>query len=97
MRCLIVLREAVCLQLAERLFQGFTLLKENDFWPFSLPLGSLRSVYVFCSFYEVFGEFVLSKLLKYGGASTFKLLKTIVLDLMSIISLKVFHPSFSNN
>ena len=42
-------------------------------------------------------EFFLNKLRKYGGASSFKLLKTIVLDSMSINSLIVFHPSFSFN
>ena len=35
-----------------------------------------------------------SSLLKYGGASSFKLLKTIVLDSMSINSLIVVRPSF---
>ena len=36
-RCLKVLREAACLQLAERLFQSFTPLNEKHFLPFSVP------------------------------------------------------------
>ena len=44
-RCLKVLREAACLQLAERLFQSFTPLNEKHFLPFSVPFfGNLRSV-----------------------------------------------------
>ena len=94
-RCLKVLREAACLQLAERLFQSFTPLNEKHFLPFSVPfLGNLRSVDVLRSLYDVLCEFFLNKLRKYGGASSFKLLKTIVLNSMSINSLIVFHPSF---
>ena len=37
-RCLKVLREAACLQLAERLFQSFTPLNEKHFLPFSVNL-----------------------------------------------------------
>ena len=95
-RCLKVLREAACLQLAERLFQSFTPLNEKHFLPFSVPFfGNLRSVDVLRSLYDVLCEFFLNKLHKYGGASSFKVLKTIVLDSMSINSLIVFHPSFS--
>ena len=44
-RCLKVLREAACLQVAERLFQSFTPLNEKHFLPFSvLCFGNLRSV-----------------------------------------------------
>ena len=93
-----MLREAACLQLTERLFQSFAPLNEKDFLPFSVPIfGNLRSVDVLRSLYEVLCEFFLNKLRKYGGASSFKLLKTIVLDSMSINSLIVFHPSFSIN
>ena len=91
-------REAAYLQLDERLFQSFTPLNEKHFLPFSVPFfGSLRSVDVLRSLYDVLCEFFLNKLRKYGGASPFKLLKTIVLDSMSINSLIVFHPSFSIN
>ena len=97
-RCLKVLREAACLQLAERLFRSFTPLNEKHFLPFSVPIfGNLRSVDILRSIYEVLCEFFLNKLRKYGGASSFKVLKTIVLDSMSINSLIVFHPSFSIN
>ena len=86
------------MQLAERLFQSFAPLNEKDFLPFSVPIfGNLRSVDVLRSQYEVLCEFFLNKLRKYGGASSFKLLKTIVLDSMSINSLIVFHPSSSIN
>ena len=45
MCCLKVLRDAACLQLAERLFQSFAPLNEKDFLPFSLNFfGNLRSV-----------------------------------------------------
>ena len=82
-----VLREAACLQLAERLFQCFPPLNEKHFLPLSVPFfGNLRSVDVLRSLYEVLCKFFLSKLRKYGGASSFKLLKTIVLDSMSINS-----------
>ena len=98
MCCLKVLREAACLQLAERLFQSFAPLNEKHFLPFSVRLfGNLRSVGVLRSLYEVLCEFFLTKLRKYGGASSFKLLTTIVLDLISINSLIVFHPRFSIN
>ena len=86
-----MLREAACLQLAERLFQSFAPLNEKDFLPFSVPIfGNLRSVDVLRSLYEVLCEFFLNKLRKYGGASSFKLLKTIVLDSMSINSLALY-------
>ena len=53
-RCLKVLREAACLQLAERLFQSFTPLNEKHFMPFSvLFFGNLRSVDVLRSLYDV--------------------------------------------
>ena len=98
MCCLKVLREAACLQLAERLFQSFALLNEKHFLPFSVPIcGNLRSADVLRSLYQVLCEFFLNKLRKYGGASSFKFLKTIVLDLMSINSSRVIHPSFSIN
>ena len=68
-----MLREAACLQLAERLFQSFAPLNEKDFLPFSVPIyGNLRSVDVLRSLYEVLCEFFLNKLRKYGGASSFK-------------------------
>ena len=90
-RCLKVLREAACLQLAERLFQSFTPLNKKHFLPFSiLFFGNLWSVDVLHSLYDVLCEFFLNKRRKYGGASSFKLLKTIVLDSMSINSLIVF-------
>ena len=86
------------MQLAERLFQSFAPLNEKDFLTFSVRFtGNLRSVDVFHSLYEVLCEIFLNKLLKYGGASSFKLLKTSVLDSMLISSLIVFHPSFSIN
>ena len=86
-----MLREAACLQLAERLFQSFTPLNEKHFLPFSVPFcGSLRSVDVLRSLYDVLFEFFLSRLRKYGGASSFKLLKTIVCDSMSISFAAVF-------
>ena len=45
MCCLKVLREAACLQLAEKLVQSFAPLNEKHFLPFSVPfLGNLRSV-----------------------------------------------------
>ena len=44
-----------------------------------------------------FVNFSINKLRKYGGASSFKLLKTIVLDSVSINSLIAFHPSFPIN
>ena len=98
MCCLKVLREAACLQLAERLFQSFALLNEKHFLPFSVPIfGNLRSADVLRSLYEVLCEFFLNKLRKYGGGSSFKLLKTIVLDSMSINTSIVIHPSFSIN
>ena len=97
-RCLKVLKKAACLQLAERLFQSFTPLNEKHFLPFSVPFfGNLRSVDVLRSLYDVLRELFLNKLHKYGGASSFTVLKTIVLDSMSINSLIVFHPSFSIN
>jgi len=37
MRCLQALREAACLQVAERLFLSFAALNEKDFLPFSVP------------------------------------------------------------
>ena len=43
------------------------------------------SLCVLRSLYEVLCKFFLNKLRKYGGASSFKLVKTIVLDSMSII------------
>ena len=90
--------EAAYLQLAERLFQSFSPLNEKDFLPFSVPFfGNLRSVGVLRSLYEVLCEVFLNKLRKYGGANSFKLLKTIVLDSRSINSLIVFKPSFSIN
>ena len=93
-----MLRGAACLQLAERLFQSFAPLYEEDFLPFSVPIfGNLRTVDVLRSLYEILCEFFLNKLRKYGGASSFKLLKTIILDSMSINSLIAFHPSFSIN
>ena len=59
-RCLKVLREAACLQLAERLFQSFTPLNEKHFLPFSVPFfGNLRSVDVLRSLYDVLCEFFL--------------------------------------
>ena len=72
-----MLREAACLQLAERLFQSFTTVNEKRFLPFSVPsFGNLRSVDVLRSLYdvlrslyEVICESVLNKLHKYGGAS----------------------------
>ena len=49
-----MLREAACLQLAERLFQSFTPLNEKHFLPFSIPFfGNLRSVDVLRSLYDV--------------------------------------------
>ena len=73
-----MLREAACLQLAERLFQYFAPLNEKHFLPFSVPFyGNLRSVDVLRSLYEVLCKFFLNKLRKYGGVSSFKLLKTI--------------------
>ena len=81
MCCLKVLREASCLQLAERLFQSFVPLNEKHFLPFSVPFFvNLRSVDILRSLYEVLCKFFLNKLRTYGGASSFQLLKTIVLD-----------------
>ena len=98
MCCLKVLRVAACLQLAERLFQSFEPLNEKHFLPFSVRFfGNLRSVDVLRSLYVVLCEFFLNKLRKYRGASSFKLLKTIVLDSISINSLTVLHPRFSIN
>ena len=86
------------MQLAERLFQSFAPLNEKHFFPFSVPFfGNLRSVDVLRVLYEVLSEFFLYRLRKYGGASSFKLLKTIVLGSMLINSLLVFQPSFSIN
>ena len=45
---------------------------------FCTCFGNLRSVDVLRSLYEVLCEFFLNKLRKYGGASSFKLLETIV-------------------
>ena len=93
-----MLSEAACLQVAEKLFQSFAPLKRKDFLSVFAPfLRNLRSVDVLRSLYEVLCEFFLYKLRKYGGASSFKLLNTIVLDSMSISSLIVFHLSFSIN
>ena len=93
-----MLREAACLQLAERLFQSFAPLDEVHFFPFSVPFfGNLMSVDVLHSLYEVLCEFFLNKLREYGGASLFKLKETIVLYSISINSLTVFHPSFTIN
>ena len=67
------------MQFAERLFQSFTPLNEKHFLPFGVPFfGNLRSADVLRSRYDVLCEFFLDKLRKYGGASLFKLLKTIV-------------------
>ena len=64
-----MLREAACLQLAERLFQSFTPLNEKHFLPFSVPFfGNLRSVDALRSLYDVLCEFFLNKLRKCGGA-----------------------------
>ena len=61
-----MLREAACLQLAERLFQSFAPLNENHFLPFFVPLfDNLRSVGVLRSLCEVLCEFLLNKLRKY--------------------------------
>ena len=57
----------------------------------------MRSVDVLRSLYEVLCEFFLNRLRKYGGASSFRVLKTIVLDSLSISSLVVFRPSVSIN
>ena len=82
----------------EKLFQSYAPQNEKDFLPFSVPsFGSLRSVDVLRSLYEVLCEFFFNKLSKYGGASSFELLRTIVLDSMSISSFLVFHQSFSIN
>ena len=82
-----MLREAACLQLAERLFQSLAPLNDKHFLPFSVPFyGNLRFFDIMRSLYEVLCEFFLNKLRKHGGVSSFKLLKTIVLDSMSINS-----------
>ena len=61
MICLKVLRVAACLQLAEWLLQSFAPLNEKDFLPFSVRFfGSLRSVGVLRSLYEVLCEFFLN-------------------------------------
>ena len=49
-----------------------------------LFLGNLRSVDVLRSLYEVLCEFFLNRLRRYGGTSSFRLLKTIVLDLLQL-------------
>ena len=85
------------MQAAKRLFHSFEPLNEKDFLPFLYLVGNLRSVDVSRSLYEVLCESYLNKLRKYGGASSFKLLNTIVLGSMSISSLTVFHPSFPIN
>ena len=64
---------------------------------FCAVFGNLRSVDVLRSLYEVIWEFFINKLRKCGGASSFKLLKTIILVSVSISSLIVFHPSVSIN
>ena len=52
-----MLREATCLQLAERLFQSFAPLNKKYFLPFAVPFfGILRSVDVLRSLYEVLCE-----------------------------------------
>ena len=69
MCCLKVLREAACLQLAEKLLQSFAPQNEKHFLPFSVTFfGNLRSVDVVRSLYQVLCEFFLNKLRKYGGA-----------------------------
>ena len=81
------------MQLAERLFQSFAPLTEKDFLPFSVPSFSNQiSVDVLRSLCEVLCEFFQNKLLKYGGASSFKLLEIIVLSARPINSLIAFTP-----
>ena len=84
-----VLKEAACLQLAERLFHSFALLSEK----YLLLLGNLRSDDALDSLYEVLCEFLLKELLRYGAVSSIGLLVIIFLDSMSISMLIVFHPS----
>ena len=78
-----------CLFAVERLFQSFTPLNEKHFLPFSVPFfGNLRSVDVLRSLYDVLCDFFLNKLHKYGGASSFKVLKTIVRKLLLVYFVK---------
>ena len=65
--------------------------------PNSKVSGYFREGNALRSLYEELCKFFLNKLRKYGGASSFKLLETIVFDSMSINSLIVFHPRFSIN
>ena len=106
LHCLKVLREPTCLQVPERLFQSFAPLNEKRiFCRFLHLFFVVLCIYFLCyeivdvlrSPYEVLCEFLLNKLRKYWGASSFRLLNTIVLDSISISSLIVFHPSFSIN
>ena len=89
--------QAACLQLAERLFQSFAPLNEKHLLPFSVPFfGNLRSVDLLRSLYEALSELFPIELRIYGGASSYKRIKAVVLDSMSINSLIVFHPQFLN-
>ena len=72
--------------------------KRNRFLVFfSTFSGNLRSVDVLRRLYEILCKVFLNKLRKYGGASSFKLVKTIILDSKLISSLIDSHPSFSIN
>ena len=69
---------------------------KKNFLPFSvLFLGNLRSVDVLRSLYEVLCEFFLNRLHKYKGASSFRPLKTIVLDSISISGPNLISISFN--
>ena len=74
-----MLREAACLQLAERLFQSFVPLNEKHFLPFSvLYFGNPRSVDVLRSLYEALCKFFLNKLRKNISVSLPLLSKQII-------------------
>ena len=92
--CLKLFREDASLHSAERPFQDLAPLYEKHFCPFlEFFFGNLRSVAVFLRFLEVSWDIFVKRLHIYCGASSWRDLKTIILDSLAISSSTVFQPS----
>ena len=79
---------------AERPFQDLAPLKEKHFCPFvEFFFGILRSVAEFLRLREVNWDVFVNRLRMYGGATTCRDLKTMILDSLLISSSLVFQPS----
>ena len=87
-------REVACFDLADRLFHSFAPLQEKHLWPFAdLFISSLRSVPISRRLYDQQDKLQVKRSHKYCKASSFRDLKTIVLDSPEASSLTVFHPN----